>query len=149
VHVAFTCAGLAHFGVEITIACTAYDAHGTPTFPHPFATCEARVSVTNAHVLAAKLRTSGIGDERIAEWLASYAIMTEAATRRMHASGNARTLVDVRWLAMGTADSDAEMFSSPDKARVVADAPMRGLKRAASVPDQRHAERSCRANLGF
>ena len=149
VHAAFTCADLALFGVEIDLACTAYDAHGTPTFPHPFATCEARVSVTNPHVLFAKLRASGIGDATIAEWLASYAITTEAATRRMHASGNARTLVDVRWLAMGTADSDAEMFSSPDKARVVADAPMPGLKRAASVPEQRHAKRSCRANLGL
>ena len=149
VHGAFTCADLALFGVEITLACTAYDADGTPTFPEHFATCEARVSVTNAHVLAAKLRASGIGDARIAEWLSSYAITTEATTRRMHASGNARTLVDVRWLAMGTADSDADMFSSPDKARVVSDAPMPELKRTASFPDPRHAKRSCRANLGF
>ena len=149
VHAAFTCADLALFGVEITLACKVYDADGTPASPEHVATCEARVSVTNAHVLAEKLRASGIGDARIAEWLASYAITTEAATRQMHASGNARTLVDVRWLAMGTADSDAEMFSSPDKARVVADAPMPELKRAASVPEQRHAKRSCRANLGL
>lgn len=149
VHTAFTCADLALFGVEIDLSCKAYDAHGAPIFPEPFATCEARVSVTNPHVLVEKLRASGIGAARIAEWLASYAITTEATTRQAASCGNARTFVDVRWLAMGTADSGAEVFPSPDKARVVSNAPMPELKRAASFPDPRPAKYSCRANLGF
>ena len=144
VHSEFTCADLALFGVEIDLI-----TQDAPTSPEHFATCEARVSVTNPHVLAAKLRASGIGAAKIAELLASYAITTEATTRQADSCGNARTLVDVRWLAMGTADSGAEIFASPDKARVVSNAPMHRLKRAASFPDPRPAKYSCRANLGF